>query len=239
MNSIDVTKLAINVFHKQYCERGLLAQRSYPNESLIQFVSANYFAIPQKARNQVKILEIGCGSGANLWMLAKEGFDTYGLDSSEEALRLASDHLLSKWGVSAKLEHGSFLNLPYADNYFDAVLDIVSLQHLDLTSSNTALREIKRVLKGGGMFFSYRLSDHSVMYLAERGLLDDVTLSNINDPDMPLANNGPVSFWSPGLLREQYGRVGLVVETIERIGRTYPTGKFVEYLAASACHRVS
>jgi len=81
MSSLDVTQLAINVFDKQYCERGMRAQRSYPNVALIQFVAANYFSLPQEDRCQLKILEIGCGSGANLWMLAKEGFDAYGLDS--------------------------------------------------------------------------------------------------------------------------------------------------------------
>jgi ubiquinone/menaquinone biosynthesis C-methylase UbiE len=149
MTALDFTQQAINVFQEQYRERGIRAQRTYPNESLIQFVAQNYFSVPQEDRSQIKILEIGCGSGANLWMLAKEGFDVYGLDSSEEALKIASSHLAHKWGVSAKLVHGSFLDLPFSDDYFDAVVDVVSLQHLDLTSTRIALKEIKRVVKGG------------------------------------------------------------------------------------------
>lgn len=77
------------------------------------------------------------------------------------------------------------------------------------------------------------------MYSNEESFIDDVTLSNISNPEMPLANNGPVSFWSPGLLRKHYGEVGLTVESIERVGRTYPTGKFVEYLSFSACHNTN
>jgi hypothetical protein len=42
-------------------------------------------------------------------MMAKEGFDTYGLDSSAEALVLAEKHLSGKWGVTADLRRGSFL----------------------------------------------------------------------------------------------------------------------------------
>jgi SAM-dependent methyltransferase len=234
MNSIYAVQQAITTFDKQFLEHGMRAQRSYPNESLIQFVAENYFSISQEGRYQIKILELGCGSGANLWMLAKEGFDTYGLDSSEEALRLATIHLSDKWGVSAKLAHGSFLNLPYPDEFLDCVVDIVSLQHLDLNASSTTLQEIRRVLKRGGKFFSYRLSDHSVMYASESSFVDAVTLSNISNPEMPLANNGPVSFWSPGLVKRLYSESGLTVETIERVARTYPSGKLVEYLAISA-----
>lgn len=238
MSSVDATQLAINIFDKQYYKRGMRAQRMYPNESLIQFVAANYFSLPQEDRHHLRILDLGCGSGANLWMLAKEGFDAYGLDSSEEALTLARNHLAKKWGVSAKLVHGSFLALPYPDDYFDAVADVVSLQHLALSASSTALKEVNRVLKkkGGGRFFSYRLSDHSIMFSNKESFVDDVTLSNISNPEMPLANNGPVSFWSPGLVRRLYCEAGFAVESIERVGRTYPTGKFVEYLAVSACH---
>lgn len=76
------------------------------------------------------------------------------------------------------------------------------------------------------------------MYSNEDSFVDDVTLSNISNPEMPLANNGPVSFWSPGLLRKLYGQAGLTVESIERVGRTYSNGKFVEYLAVSAHHNL-
>lgn len=150
MRSNDIPQLAINVFDKQYRKHGIQAQRLYPNESLIRFLAANYFSYPLAERRKIKILEIGCGSGANLWMLAKEGFSVYGLDGSSEALNLAKTELYNKWGVSAKLDLGSFIDLPYPDGHFDAVVDIVSLQHLDFDSSSKAFREVERVLKGGG-----------------------------------------------------------------------------------------
>jgi hypothetical protein len=76
------------------------------------------------------------------------------------------------------------------------------------------------------------------MYSNEELFVDDVTLSNISNPEMPLANNGPVSFWSPGLLRKLYGEAGFTLESIERVGRTYSNGKFVEYLVVSACNNI-
>jgi hypothetical protein len=109
-------------------------------------------------------------------------------------------------------------------------VDVVSLQHLCLDNSVKALSEVSRVLKSGGAFFSYRLSDHSVMCAAgER--IDSATLTNIADPTMPLADNGPTSFWSPELARRMYRQAGLAVDGVERVGRTYASGMFVEYLS--------
>jgi ubiquinone/menaquinone biosynthesis C-methylase UbiE len=128
--------------------------------------------------------------------------------------------------------------LPYSDAIFDAVVDVVSLQHLELEDSLTALCEIRRVLKPQGRFFSYRLSDHSVMFerasFCER--LDAATLSNISDPQLPLANNGPIAFWSPALVRERYFSANLAVEDILRHARTYANGELVEYLAIIASY---
>jgi len=62
---------------------------------------------------------------------------------------------------------------------------------------------------------------------------DDVTIDNISNPEMPLHNNGPTSFWSPCVVRRMYREAGLTVSSIERVARTYQTGKFVEYLAVS------
>lgn len=226
---------AISCFDTQYKLKGMRSQRSYPNESLIQFVASRYFGISVQERQSIRILEIGSGSGANLWMIAKEGFQAYGLDSSETGLNLAGTHLAEKWGVAADLRLGSFTALPYGDGFFDAVVDVVSMQHLDLADSQLALREIHRVLKPEGEYFSYRLSDHSVMY--EHGIasgVDAATLSNIDDTAMPLANNGPISFWSPSLARVMYTQASLAMTSIERVGRTYSTGAYVEYLALIA-----
>lgn len=226
---------AISCFDTQYKQKGMRSQRSYPNESLIQFVASRYFGMSVQERQSIRILEIGSGSGANLWMIAKEGFQAYGLDSSETGLNLAGTHLAEKWGGAADLKQGSFTALPYDDGFFDAVVDVVSMQHLDLADSQLALREICRVLRPEGEYFSYRLSDHSVMYEHEIAAgVDAATFSNIDDAAMPLANNGPISFWSPSLARVMYAQASLAITSVERVGRTYSTGAYVEYLALIA-----
>ena len=225
-------KNSINCFNDQYKNRGMSAQRMYPNESLIQFIALNYFKLDFDKRKKIKILEIGSGSGANLWMLAKEGFDVYGLDSSSKGTQLAKQHLNDKWGVDVNLTVGDFTNLPYEDNFFDAVIDVVSLQHINLNDTTKAFNQVMRVLKSSGKFFSYRLTDHSVMYKNGGGkLLDSSTIDNIADVNMPLANNGPIAFWSPVTCEQMYRKSELKIDSIEKIARTYANGMFVEYLS--------
>ncbi len=223
-------------FDLLYRTLGMRAQRSYPNESLIQFVAGNWFALGFPERRHVRILEVGCGSGANLWMLAKEGFSAYGIDSSSEGIALAKEHLSGKWGVTAELACGTVVDLPYAEGFFDAVVDVVTLQHLGLDDSARALCEIRRVLKLGGRFFSYRLSDHSSMFLnAGAEFVDAATVSNVANPALPLHDNGPMAFWSPALVRQMYLAAGLLPESVERVSRTYGNGSsIVEYLAVTA-----
>lgn len=226
---------AIQVFDTQYRIRGLAAQRTYPNEALIQFIAARWFSRPPEERADIRVLEIGCGSGANLWMLAKEGFDTYGCDGSAEAIRLADIHLRQKWQTQARLEVARFDALPYQDQFFDAVVDVVSLQHTTLLEGRKAFTEIARVLKPTGEFFSYRLSDRSVMFLHGGGdWLDAATVADIADPQMPLAGCGPVSFWSPALARQEYDACGLSITQIDTLTRQYDNRLLAEYLAIAA-----
>ena len=211
----------------------MFAQRLYPNEKLVAFLGgAGFFKLPFEDRHKIKVLEVGCGSGGNLWMIAKEGFDVYGIDISEEALDIARHHLKEKWNVNANLCMASFDKLPYPDDFFDIVVDVVSLQHIDIKTSLTALKEINRVLKQGGLFFSYRLSDHSCIYMNGGGaFIDAYTKDNIDDINMPLNNNRTMTFWGIGTVKENYAVVGLTIENIERYTRTYNNGlTSIEYL---------
>lgn len=220
------------VWNEQYKKTGVFAQRLYPNEALLCFLGGSEHLFGKD--KHPKILELGCGSGANLWMMAKEGFEVSGIDISPEGIEIAKNHLYGKWGVHAKeLKVGSFTNIPFEDGLFDYVVDIVSMQHIDLNDSRIALKEVNRVLKKKGKFFSYRLSDHSAMYLSGGGQrIDAVTLDNISDDSMPLNNNKTISFWSPERVVEEYTNADFSVEEIERYTRTYNNGLIsVEYLA--------
>ena len=218
-----------------YEQKGIRAQRLYPNESLLQFMGQEGLLSDEK---KARILEIGCGSGANLWMIAKEGHGAYGIDISKEALRLAEKHLKEKWNVKATLREGSFTDIPFPDEIFDYVVDVVSMQHIYLSESANALQEIKRVLKPGGKYFSVRLGDESTAYyngMTKEKTIDAVTIENIGDPDLPLCNNGTISFWSPGVARIMYNEAKMPIVSIERNTRTYSNGKYrVEYLVIVA-----
>ena len=58
----------------------------YPAIDVVRFVARHFYRAADRQR--VRILEIGCGTGANLWYLAREGFDAVGLDGSEVAIEI-------------------------------------------------------------------------------------------------------------------------------------------------------
>ena len=93
-------------------------------------------------KKQDKILEIGCGSGRDLIFLTKKGYDIEGIDISKEALKKIKEKI--------KIKQGNAENLDFLDNSFDVIYSIFTLQFTDLEKS---AKEIKRVLKKGGIAF--------------------------------------------------------------------------------------
>ncbi len=233
---IDYQSESISHFDEEYKNYGVDSQRLYPNEALCRFMGRYFFSIEKNVRKQYSILEVGCGSGGNLWMISKEGFNTFGIDGSEEAVKICRNHLEEKWGVSATVDEARFDTLPYKNDVFDAVVDVVSLQHLNLQESEVALKEIYRVLKSGGLFFSYRLSDGSCMFQNSGGeYVDSATVDNVFDKRMPLNNNKQMSFWSPSLTKMMYEKVDFSIESIEKDTRSYNNNcMIVEYLSVIA-----
>ena len=139
-SSCEVVK---DFYEKSYQEHGFNAQRKYPNEEFCRFMGRNFFHISHEKRKDIKILETGCGSGANLWMIAREGFDTYGIDLSAEAILLAQS-MLDKHDVNANLSIQNMCNLNFQDSCFDAVVDVFSSYCLSKKEHLVYLQEIKR-----------------------------------------------------------------------------------------------
>ena len=92
-------------------------------------------------KRRPRILDVGCGTGANLQMLAKFGV-AEGVDVSMEALEFCRARGL------AKVKQGAAEALPYEDASFDVVTGLDVVEHLD--DDLTGLQEMRRVLRPGG-----------------------------------------------------------------------------------------
>lgn len=125
----------------------------YPSEELIRFVARHFYPVPD--RGQAKFLEIGCGPGANVWYLAREGFDAHGIDGSTTAIANAR-LLLEREGLKAKLQVSDVISLSsiYPPASFDAVIDSACLQHNRLKAIDDMLEQVETVLKPHGRLFS-------------------------------------------------------------------------------------
>jgi len=88
-----------------------------------------------------RILDVGCGTGANLLMLSKYG-DAEGVDISPDALSFCRERGLDKVKLGAAEE------LPYDDGTFDLVTALDVVEHMD--DDLACLREMRRVLRPGG-----------------------------------------------------------------------------------------
>jgi SAM-dependent methyltransferase len=108
-----------------------------------------------------RILDVGCGTGANLLMLSKYG-DAEGVDVSEDALAFCRERGLEKVKLGAGEE------LPYEDGTFDLVTAFDVVEHMD--DDLAGLTEMRRVLRPGGRVL---LFVPAFMFLW--GLQDDVS----------------------------------------------------------------
>jgi SAM-dependent methyltransferase len=89
----------------------------------------------------LKILDVGCGTGANLEMLSEFG-TAEGVDVSAEALSFCRERGLEK------VKKGEAEALPYDDASFDLVTGLDVVEHLD--DDLAGLKEMQRVLRPGG-----------------------------------------------------------------------------------------
>jgi SAM-dependent methyltransferase len=95
----------------------------------------------QRQSPALNILDVGCGTGANLEMLSEFG-EVEGVDVSDEALSFCRQRGLTN------VKQGAAESLPYEANSFDLVTGLDVVEHLD--DDLAGLKEMRRVLRGGG-----------------------------------------------------------------------------------------
>jgi SAM-dependent methyltransferase len=125
------------------CGRGDLR---YPNDVLVRLGARML-----DARRDRKLLDFGCGTGANLAHFASQGFEVVGVDVSEHALARARARVaaMNQPPELRLVEPGQ--PLPFADGRFDAAYAWQVLYYNDLDGWRASVAELERVCKRGAL----------------------------------------------------------------------------------------
>ncbi len=147
-----------NGWHELY-KKGFRAK--YPNEDVIRFIQRNF---PEKEkRNNFKVLDFGFGTGRHVIYLAKEGFNVFGVETARAGIKL-TEKWLKQEGLRADLKEIDGIKLPFPDGYFDAIIDCAAVQHNRVAEIKDIILEMRRVLKKGGVIFSFCKSTEDSLY---------------------------------------------------------------------------
>ena len=125
----------------------------YPSEHVIRFIARRYYGLK---RDEVKILDFGCGAGNHVWYLAREGFDTYGFDGSASAIKNAANKL-DREHLKAHLMVSDALEINYKNEFFDAVIDSACIYANRIEDIKIMYCKIFDILKTGGGYCQYAL----------------------------------------------------------------------------------
>jgi SAM-dependent methyltransferase len=144
-----------------------------------------------------RVLDVGCGAGAFLRLVAGRGARPFGLDASEALIEFARERL-----PDADLRVGEMEALPYEEDSFDLVTGFNSFFFAN--SMVAALREAGRVAKPGApvaiqVWGPYERRDLEAMMKIAHPYLPP------RPPDAP----PEPELWKPGVLEEMAIRAGL------------------------------
>lgn len=163
----------------------------YPWDAVVSFIY--HYAPKNKPRHQIKILEVGCGSGPNLWFAAREGFNVTGIDGSNSAIKIVKSRFQSE-GLTGEFKVVNFSeDLPFESNNFDLVIDRAAITYCGEKISNKLISEIHRVLSPAGKFFFNPYSDKHGSFLCGENGHDGMTTKIRGGSVM---NTGDILFYS-------------------------------------------
>ena len=112
----------------------------------------------------IRLLDLGCGTGGDCLVLARQGLDVTGSDYSHEAMARAQEKARDADLPVVFLQADMTQPLPFPDGQFDAVMSNVAFHSFPDLLLRSILKEIARVLRPGGLFLFHVNSLEDMQY---------------------------------------------------------------------------
>jgi ubiquinone/menaquinone biosynthesis C-methylase UbiE len=152
------------------------------------------------------IIELGCGSGKQLFKIEEYGLKTIGLEISQEMIKRIE---INKNEIKSKIKiiEGSYYNIPLGNASVDYVLFPLNIIENSYDEYEIICKEAKRILKRNGRYFitmkenTGKITEKHNKYTNEYNILDGRYDTKINTPSKENIKY-PTYYWS--IAFEQY-----------------------------------
>jgi 2-polyprenyl-3-methyl-5-hydroxy-6-metoxy-1,4-benzoquinol methylase len=168
-----------NFIEKQdFTGERFIPEYANPESDIYNFHMERYKLATLFVKDKI-VLDCSCGDGYGSFMLSKLAKTVYGLDKSEETIKLAQ--------IKYKSDNINFLigqaeNLSFQENLFDIIVSFETIEHLNKMEQLSFINGVKKSLKSGGLFIistpdkDIYGSDHNEFHLAELSKVEFINL---------------------------------------------------------------
>jgi len=186
----------------------------YPAEDLVRFIKKEKNFSKKK---QLKILEIGCGLGGNLWFFGKEKILFDAIDVSSTAINAVKQLFVTKYKnlnkFKNKIINCDALNIPKTLDNYDIIVDSECLCYSSEVNFKKILKKIHEKLNINGCFWS------RIFSIKTSGCRTGKNISkNFWIPDRgPLKGYGPTRTLKLNDVKKIYGNIWKSIKVSELI----------------------
>jgi SAM-dependent methyltransferase len=149
--------------------------RAYSSKAHIHNVLHDLGIVIRMSPPPQKVLDFGCGIGLQSFLLSRNGYNVYGLETIEDKSLdgffkgRAQSHIMTReesiksvWSViKAKVDVNfrfyNGLKQPFPDGFFDIIFSYAVLEHIPPNDLPAIIDEIARTLKPDGFFYIFQL----------------------------------------------------------------------------------
>ena len=106
-----------------------------------------------------KVIDVCCGTGAQVLEYGRHGIIATGIDSSQGMLKIATRNRMRQKAVNVSFQLADATNLPFPDGYFDYATVSLGLHDKEKPIQYQIISEMKRVVKldGALIFIDYQV----------------------------------------------------------------------------------
>ena len=162
-----------------------------------------YSKVSNKLPSNPNILELGFGTGANIPFFISNNINYYGVEGSNNAHSIASEHFPI---IKKNLFLGDFTkNLPFKNLKFDLVFDRASISHNNYISIINTVKNIFKLLNTDGFFIGidWFSDEHSEF---KKGEFIDDEKTKIFGSELYFGNYGKVHFVNENSIRNYFDK---------------------------------